>query len=348
MRRLLRPIKRGLSRALPGSGRLGRARPAIQERLGRVMLRLASPFARALSRLVPGNAAYEAFARQGYHLLRKHYYLPIPDEQDLQDPLVNEASDLVGVDLNEAAALDFTRSVCVKYREEFRRSFPVHGPAAGGGFHLVNGAFMAGDAHVYYAMIRHHRPKRIVEIGGGSSSLLAAAACLRNQEEYGRKPHLTVVEPYPGEALRAGFPGLDRVLVERVQSVDMGLFTSLEAGDICFIDSTHVLKPGGDVQREYCEILPRLAPGVLVHIHDISLPKPYFQFYFQNHLYWNEQYLLQAFLAYNARFEVLWPGTYLFMRHPEEMLRVFPEIRDMREKFPLAEPSSFWIRSRAA
>src|SRR5262249_32581609 len=111
---------------------------------------------------------------------------------------------------------------------------------------------------------------------------------------------------------------------------------------------THVLRPGGDVQLEYCELLPRLKPGVLVHIHDISLPKPYTDFYFKNHLYWNEQYLLQAFLTYNSRVEVLWPGTYMFMKHPVRLTKVWPELKATRDKFPLAEPSSFWLRVRPA
>ncbi len=325
MRGLLRPIKKGLSR---------------------LMLGLSSPFARALSLLVPGNAAYSAFARHGFHLLRKHYYAPIPDEQELADPLVKEPTALVGIDLNESGALRLLRDVVAGYQEEFRQAFPLHQPTQETGFYLINGGFMAGDAQVYYALIRQGKPRRIIEIGGGFSSLLAAAACLRNEQEFGIKPHLTVIEPYPSDHFRAGFPGLDQLIEERLQKVDMKLFTSLEAGDICFIDSTHVLRPGNDVHREYCEILPRLAAGVLVHIHDISLPKPYFPFYFQNHLYWNEQYLLQAFLAFNSRFEVVWPGTYMFMKHPDELLRVFPDIKDMRKEFPLAEPSSFWLRVR--
>jgi hypothetical protein len=318
---------------------------AVRARLARAALRYVVPrFAAALNRLAPGNQAYDIFARHGFHLLRKHYYLPIPDETDLNDPLVKQPSDLVGVDLNEGKALEFLRLVCVPYQAEFRDSFPVHPQPSTTGFYLVNGGFMAGDAHIYYSMIRHHRPRRIVEIGGGNSSLLAAAACRRNLAQFGSKPHLTVVEPYPGEQLKQGIPGLDVLLQERIQTVDMKLFTSLEAGDIFFIDSSHVLRPGGDVQREYCEILPRLAPGVLIHIHDISLPKPYFQFYFQNHLYWNEQYLLQAFLTYNSHFEVIWPGTHMFSKYPSEVLRAFPEIAAMREKYPLAEPSSFWLR----
>jgi len=323
---------------------LGRVKPAELEPGDAE--RIAEACASILSRCVPGNAAYEAFSRYGYHLLRKHYYLPIPDEQDLADPLVKEPSALVGVDMNEDGALDLLRNVVARYKDEFQKAFPLHAPANGQGFFVVNGGYMAGDAQVYYALIRHGKPRRIVEIGGGNSSMLAAAACLCNQEEDGRKPEMTVVEPFPSEQLRAGFPGLDRLIVQRVQSVSLDLFTSLQAGDICFIDSTHVLRPGGDVHFEYCEILPRLAPGVLVHIHDISLPNPYFSLYFENHLYWNEQYLLQAFLAFNSRFEVVWPGTYMYLKHTAELLEVFPDIKDMREKFPLAEPSSFWMQVR--
>jgi Methyltransferase domain len=310
----------------------------------KMVLGLASPFAAALNRLVPGNEAFEAFSRHGFCLLRKHYYLPIPDETDLNDPLANDASDLVGIDMNESEALAFLQEVFPRYRDEFHALFPLHQGQGTAGFFLVNGGFMAGDAHVYYSLIRDVRPRRIVEIGGGNSSLLSAVACRRNLEDYGTKPHLTVIEPYPSDQLREGLPGLDVLLEQRLQTVDLGLFTSLTAGDILFIDSTHVLRPGNDVQREYCEILPRLAPGVLVHIHDISLPKPYFSVYFKNHLYWNEQYLLQAFLTYNSRFEVIWPGTYMYIKYPNEVLHAFPEIKIMRETFPLAEPSSFWLR----
>ena len=127
MRALLSPFKFGLSRA---------------------MLRLASPFARLLSRCVPENLAYPAFARHGYHLLRKHYYLPIPDEEDLAGPLVQQPSAMVGVDLNDAGALALLDDVIVKYQAEFQRSFPLHAASAANGFHLINGGFMAGDAPV--------------------------------------------------------------------------------------------------------------------------------------------------------------------------------------------------------
>src|SRR5262249_51986311 len=134
------------------------------------------------------------------------------------------------------------------------------------------------------------------------------------------------------------------ILTEKVQRVDLRLFTSLQAGDVMFVDSTHVLRPGGDVQRVYCEIFPRLAPGVLGHIPHISLPQPHPPFYFENHLYWNEQYLLQAFLTYNSRFEVVFPAAHMYFKHPEAMTAAFPEIAQMRQRFPQAEPSSFWMR----
>jgi hypothetical protein len=199
---------------------------------------------------------------------------------------------------------------------------------------------MAIDAHVYYIFIRHFKPKRIIEIGAGNSTLVAAAACRQNLKEKSEASTSISIDPFPNKILKKGFPGLSKLIADKVQNVDLKLFTSLAAGDILFIDSSHVLRSGGDVQLEYCEILPRMAPGVLVHIHDISLPKPYPRVYF------NEQYLLQAFLCFNSRFEVIWPGNYMMLKYPEEVCNVFPEYHEMRKSFPMSEPSSFWMRAR--
>jgi hypothetical protein len=135
-------------------------------------------------------------------------------------------------------------------------------------------------------------------------------------------------------------------VAKKVQDVPLDVFTSLEAGDILFIDSTHALRSGSDVQYEFLEILPRLAPGVLVHVHDVSLPLPYPKVYYDTQTYWNEQYLLQAFLAYNSRFEVVWAGNYMLLNHRDAMLETFPEFKLMREKWTSSEPSAFWIRSK--
>lgn len=293
------------------------------------------------------NLASRMLARHGVYLLRKNYYLPIPDESEMDRSFWNKSSELVGLDMNEQVALDILENVFPRYVDEFRGCFPIYQTGDRKQFWLLNGSYMAIDAHVYYAFIRHHKPKRITEIGAGNSTLLAAAAGMQNLSETGRAPWLIAIEPFPGPVLREGFPGLSQLVESRVQDVSMDLFKSLESGDILFIDSSHVLRAGGDVQIEYLEILPRLAPGVLVHVHDISLPKPYPRVYFENQLYWNEQYLLQAFLAFNSRFEAIWPGNYMMIKYPEKLLSLFPEFQIMRKSFPLSEPSAFWMRVRS-
>lgn len=298
-------------------------------------------------RVLPGNMAHGVFDRHGFHLLRKHYFLPVPDAEDLGAGFWDSRSELVGVDMNDEEALHLVEQVLPPYLREFSLAFPLHESAGRPGFHLINGTFMAGDAHVYYGLVRHLRPGRIVEIGSGASTLVAAAACQRNLAEGGPPTELVAIEPFPVASLRQGVAGLTRLIEDRVQNVGAGFFSSLQPGDILFIDSSHVLRSGGDVQMEYCEVLPRLAPGVLVHVHDISLPKPYPRVYFDQQLYWNEQYLLQALLSFNPRYEVLWPGSYLALKYPDRMAAAFTGYREMRESFPLAEPSSFWIRVRA-
>jgi len=285
------------------------------------------------------------FARRGFHLLHKHFYLPIPDERDFGEGFFDRLSNMPGVDLNDAAARSLLKTVFPRYLAEFREQVPLFPHRDGTGFHLLNGSYMAVDAHVYYALIRHGKPRRIVEVGGGNSSILAGMACERNREE-GYPAELIVIEPYPGDTLCRGFPGLSRLVKEKVQDTDFGSFTSLEAGDILFIDSSHVLRMGGDVQYEYLEILPRLKPGVLIHVHDISLPKPYPRVYFEGGMYWNEQYLLQAFLVFNSRFEVIWPGNHMILRYPDEVCSVFSEYSEMRKLYPQSEPSGFWMRVR--
>ncbi|WP_155835153.1 class I SAM-dependent methyltransferase [Herbaspirillum sp. RV1423] len=308
------------------------------------MEQLAEELASRMDALPPGgNPLHSIFYKRGFHLLRKHFYLPIPDDIDQLETFWGRPSAMVGVDTNDVLALNVMETICPEYLGEFRERFPIDGPLDPPDFYLINGGYMAVDAHVYYCMIRHFKPKRIVEIGNGNSTLLAIAACTANKGE-GSEIKLTSIDPYPWPLFKDGYPGLDELIVKRVQDVPLSYFEELEAGDILFIDSSHVIRSGNDVHYEFLEILPRLKPGVLVHVHDISLPKPYPEVYFQNQLYWNEQYLLQAFLIHNSRFEVVWPGNYLMENYPERMLKVFPEFEIMRKHYPLSEPSAFWMR----
>ncbi len=293
------------------------------------------------------DEAFELFRQRGFYLLREHFYLPIPDAAELSDQFWYAQSELVGLDMNDGGALEFLDNVFPRYNEEFRKTFQIHDVPGSEAFHLINGSFMAVDAHAYYALIRHFKPKRIIEIGAGNSTMVASAACEQNLKD-GDALQLTAIDPFPMPLLKAGVPHLSRLVEDKVQNVPLELFTSLKDGDILFIDSTHVLREGGDVKFEYCEILPRLASGVIVHIHDISLPKPYPRVYFEKkRFYWNEQYLLQAFLAFNSRFEVIWPGNYMMTKYPERVSGVFPEYHVMREAYPMSEPSSFWMRVKA-
>ena len=325
---------------------LYRIKKAVRQTyLPKTILFVAEYLAAGLDKFVPENGAHEIFARHGYHLLRKHFYLPIPDR--LEQSFWERQSEMVGVDLNGPAALRLIENDLAPYIEEFRQTFPNQQSTDPTEFYLLNGAFMAIDAHIYYALVRHLKPQRIIEVGAGFSTILAGVACKKNQQEQAKAPQLTAIEPYPGEALKRGIPGLSQLIEKKIEELEWAVFKELRAGDILFIDTTHVLKAGGDVQLLYCEILPRLAPGVVVHIHDISLPRSYPKVYFEkNHYYWNEQYLLQAFLAFNSHFEVLWPGNYMMIHHPNALRSIIPEFDLMREQYPSAEPTSFWIRVR--
>lgn len=281
------------------------------------------------------------FARkQGYFLIRDHYYSAIPTKADLQQDYWSYKSELVGIDINHENILNLLAQID-KYINEFRESIPLY-QSNNNQIYLINSSFMAVDAHIYYSFIRHFKPNQIIEIGSGFSTLFANHALSRNSE----KVKLTCIEPYPPSFLEAltSENGNIQIIPKKLQDIDINYFSELKANDILFIDSTHMLRTGSDVQIEYCEILPRLASGVLIHVHDISLPKHYPSVYFDNELFWNEQYLLQAFLTFNSRFEIIWAGNYMMLNYQDLLLSKFPEFLTMRQHFPMSEPTSFWIR----
>jgi predicted O-methyltransferase YrrM len=295
-----------------------------------------------ISRFVRGNEAYPIFLRRNLYLLRKHYYLPIPDAEDCNQEYWDSISELAGIEIDAENIKHFMERNLKPFMPELKQ-YPHRKEDANGGFYLLNGGFMAVDADMYYCLVRHVRPSRIIEVGCGFSTLLASDAIRKNRNE-GADTEYICVDPYPSPYLRNANLDVDRFLEVKVQQVDVLEFSALGPNDILFIDSTHVLKSGGDVQFLYCEIFPRLAPGVLVHVHDIYLPRHYPKVYFdESYYFWNEQYLLQAFLTHNSRVKVLWPGNYMMVHHPQWMLETFPEIMAMRGKFPSSEPSSFWF-----
>jgi len=205
---------------------------------------------------------------------------------------------------------------------------------------ILNGVFGSVDGEILYCMIRYFKPGKIFEIGSGYSTYLSAQAILKNKEYNDHECELIAVEPYLNDVLKAGFPGLSKLISAKIQDVSLLEFGKLKENDILFIDSSHVLKIGSDVQYEYLDILPRLSKGVIVHVHDIFLPAEYpKEWVLKDYIFWTEQYLLQAFLAFNDSFEVLWAGNYMHLKYPNKLEDAFSSYkRDERL------PGSFWMR----
>lgn len=287
------------------------------------------------------------YQKMGVSLIPNHYEEPVPNLSELAKWDWEKESELPGIDLRAAQQNRLYHLITRNFLREFKEltwkktlAWDVEEY-----FHL-NPSFRGVDAGIYYGLIRHLKPRRIIEIGAGFSTLLAAKAVLRNQKE--KKPcELTAIEPYPSQTLRSGIPGLKRLLETKLQQVPLAEFERLGKNDILFIDSSHILKMGSDVQYEFLEILPRLKKGVFVHFHDIFLPRDYprklvtkdFKFY-------NEQYLLQAFLAFNRDFEVVWAGQYMFRKNYALIEKNFGEF--FKDGHPERQwrSVSFWIKRK--
>jgi hypothetical protein len=236
---------------------------------------------------------------KGLHILPVHYYSPVPEVG------VAAKRARIGLLLDEKKNAAVLNDLLKKYDRELRALFGK-GDRTPTDYDPANEGFGPLDAATLYAFVRERRPKRIIEIGSGNSTLVTAAALRANADvDPGQAAHFTCIEPYLPPYLREGVAGVSEVIEKPLQDVSLELFTSLQAGDILFIDSTHVVSFGSDVVYEYLTILPALASGVLVHIHDIFLPSDYPEPWLKKHrFFWNEQYLLEAFLSMNPSYRV--------------------------------------------
>lgn len=283
--------------------------------------------------------SFPIWERLGFHITPNHFYEPIPDTRTLKNELWLKQSQLVGIDINEESMINLLSKFSSKFKDEYE-SFPMTKTSIPYQYYVNNRGFESVDGEIYYCMIRYFKPKRIIEVGAGNSTYLAAQAFLKNKEEHGIGADLIVIEPYPNDTLRKGFSGLTRLVEAKVQNVDLSEFSKLKENDILFIDSSHVLKIGNDVQYEYLEILPRLNEGVIVHIHDIFLPAEYPKKWVLNdYRFYTEQYILQVFLSFNNIFKVLWGGSYMHLRYPEKLEEAFNSYNRKS-----VWPGSFWMR----
>ena len=171
-------------------------------------------------------------------------------------------------------------------------------------YHYLNSSYNFGDACIYWSMLAHLRPARIVEVGCGYSSAFALDAI----DHLHLDTHCTFVDPYPSQLQQLSGPLDPRhvVLAEPVQAVGSALAASLHENDLLFIDSSHVVKSGSDVVYEITEMLPKVRRGVVVHFHDVFYPFEYPEAWvLDDNKSWNELYMLHAFLMFNDAFEVL-------------------------------------------
>ena len=282
---------------------------------------------------------YSFWESLGFHISRVHFYEPIPDTRTLGVELWSGESELRGFDIDEDRQMELLSLFSGKFKDEYE-VFPRSRTSNPYQYHLANGTFGSVDAEILYCMVRYFKPRRIFEIGCGHSTYLFAQALLKNADEDGLECELTVFDPHLNEIIKAGFPGLSEAVGTRVQDVNLKRFDELKENDILFIDSTHVLSIGSDVQYEYLKLLPRLRKGVIVHVHDIFLPAEYpREWILKRHRFWTEQYLLQAFLTFNDTFRVLWGSHFMHLKHPGRLEASFSSYNRKE-----ALPASFWMR----
>jgi predicted O-methyltransferase YrrM len=302
------------------------------------------PLAEAIA--VLGNTPLLDLQARGYHFHRRDYYSP---DNDLDFLARNK--DLwqgrplpAGIAWNLQGQLELLREIApyVKELHDVPSDPPARAPLAQ--YHWNNDFWRGTDAFVHYALLRHLKPRRLVEIGCGWSSLLMARALARNEAEGTPSASVHQIEPYPRRELMEALPDHWTVEETILQRASLAAVERLRANDVLFYDGSHVAKVASDVNWFMFELLPRVSPGVLVHVHDVFWPGDYPEpWIFERGQTWNEQYVLQAFLMFNSEFEVLMANAALVAEHAAEvqtLLTIAPE--------PISIGGSVWLRRRGS
>ena len=272
----------------------------------------------------------ETLDRLGYHIRPVHYYEPLPDFRAITKDKINRRREYPALNFNWQTQLDLLRDLGSCYRGELVELSQQ--------FDFANGFFGDFDAAVYYALIRHLKPRRVVEVGGGYSTVVAERALAKNQNS-GNDGNLTCIEPYPEPRLTDAVTDAELIKLP-VQDIPIDFFANLEADDILFIDSSHTVKFGSDVCYLFLEVLPALKPGVWVHVHDIFFPNDYpAEWLLEKRLALNEQYLLEAFLTFNNNFSICLANHWLCTDHSNEVAKLHSP-----SKGNAYRSSSFWLK----
>jgi hypothetical protein len=240
-----------------------------------------------------------------------HYYSPVPSREEIarhEHEIFRPVSrQIPGIELREPEQLKLLESF-----KPFYDSMPFSSQKSGSlRYFFDNPSYSYSDAIFLYCMIRHAKPKRIIEVGSGYSSCVTLDT---NELYFGNNIDVTFIEPFPDlliNLLKQDDRQRTKLIQSKLQEVDIEVFSKLEANDILFVDSTHVCKVYSDVNRLFFEILPNLASGVLIHFHDIFYPFEYPREWVLENRAWNELYLLRAFLQYNTSFRIILFNTFL-------------------------------------
>ncbi len=257
----------------------------------------------------------------GFHVHPRTFDSPLPLMEEIDAAKLAKPRLLPAIDLRVSSALALVEQLqpfvaeldSVPYEREPKRPFWFN-----------NASFTDFDAAVLYAMLRHLRPRRYVELGCGFSSLISSHALKRNHDE-GISCEASYCDPEPRLPLD-GALAYGRLVQKRVQDLTPETFSQLQAGEVLFIDTSHVLKLQSDVEHELLRVLPLLAPGVWIHIHDIFTPFDYPEDWVFRpiRLGLNEQYAVECLLSGGNRYQVEIPLHYLVREHLPAMKAFFP------------------------
>jgi predicted O-methyltransferase YrrM len=257
-----------------------------------------------------------------------HYYEPQFNFENLKKEL-DEKRNLPGINFDITQQLFLLEKI--NYKEELLNlNLEIGSPNTN--FKIDNNFFERGDAEIYYSMIRYYKPKKIIEIGSGFSTLIALEANKKNNSN----STITCIEPYENSWLEK----LDINLIrKKIEQIDFKNEINLESNDILFIDSSHIIRPEGDVLKIFHEILPILNKGVIIHVHDIFTPFNYPSAWIKKeNRFWNEQYLLESLLDNSKRYSVLCSLNYLKNEKYNELSKICPYLKKN------SMPGSFYIK----
>lgn len=265
---------------------------------------------KAIKKLIPNFVKTFIKSFQSEAFFSGHYYSAVPSLKEIkanENAIYNIKDELDSIHLNHSKQLEV-----LTHLEALATKKTFDYDADSIRFNIENDSFSYDDAPVLHYMLRHIKPKRIIEVGSGHSS----AVMLDTKDFYinDYDIELTFID-IDLDNLKAVLIDNDykniKLIEQPIQTVDLSIFDHLEANDLFFVDSSHVSKIGSDLHTILFKILPRLKSGVYIHFHDIRYPFQYKKDLTYKKVFWNEAYLLRAFLMYNNDFEIVFWLNYL-------------------------------------